>query len=64
MEDELENIDSLDDDETLDSNQENEDFDEGNEELTKAQEIAKNQRIRAEKAEAELKNLESLRLQK
>jgi len=41
-------------DENLDSNQE---VEESNEELTKAQEIAKNQRIRAEKAEAELKAL-------
>lgn len=42
--------------ENLDSNQENEKV-EDNEELTKAQEVAKNQRIRAEKAEAELKKL-------
>jgi len=42
-------------DEDLDSTQE--ESDEVNEELTKAQEIANNQKIRAEKAEAELKAL-------
>lgn len=56
MIEELENGDSLNAEETLDSNQEITEEVE-NEELLKAQEIAKNQRIRAEKAEAELKAL-------
>ena len=57
MEDEDVQLEDSNLDETLDSNQENEEFDEGNDELTKAQEIARNQKIRAEKAEAELKKL-------
>jgi len=44
-------------DETQDSNLESEGEDNG--ELTKAQDIAKNQRIRAEKAEAKLKELKA-----
>jgi len=58
MTDELEINDSLNVEETLDSNQEtNEEVDDTEAKLSKAEEIAKNQRIRAEKAEAELKAL-------
>lgn len=57
MEDENVQLEDSNLDENLDSNQETEEVEESNEELTKAQEIAKNQRIRAEKAEAELKKL-------
>jgi len=46
-------------DEDQDSNLDNDTTDNSNEELTKAQEIAKNQRIRAEKAEKELKALKA-----
>jgi len=61
MENELENEDSLNLDETLDSNQETvtEEVVEDNAELEKAKQIAENQRIRAEKAERELKALKT-----
>lgn len=52
MEEELDDQESLEPEDDQESN-----LEDGSEELTKAQELAKNQKIRAEKAEAELKKL-------
>ena len=57
MEDEDVQLEDSNLDEDQDLNLENDDNDDGNDELTKAQEIARNQKIRAEKAEKELKAL-------
>ena len=65
MTDEIRDEDTLDSQEDVDtSDQHDESDDDGNEELTKAQELARNQKIRAEKAEKELKRLKAQDAQK